>query len=144
MPWRFDLQAICYDGGVIQITNDDFEKIVGEAIDAIPKKYGERLNNVAFVTEDVPTPEQRQKLQLHEGQSLFGLYEGVPLTKRGAGYNLVLPDKITIFKRPMELHSNTLEELREEVRHTVWHEVAHYFGLDHDRIHALEGKGPTG
>lgn len=85
------------------ITQQQFEDIVGEAIDAIPDKYYRHINNVAFVTEDEPSTEQRQKLQLRADQSLFGLYEGIPITHRNNGYNLVLPDKITIFKKPIEL-----------------------------------------
>jgi len=125
---------------MFRVTNEEFEKLVGEAIDAIPKKYADNLHNVAFVAEDVPSPEQRHKLELHDNQTLFGLYEGIPLTKRGAGYNLVLPDKITIFKVPMEMTSNSKQELTEQINKTVWHEVAHYFGLDHEQIHRLENK----
>lgn len=123
---------------MISTSDKEFEKIVGKAIDAVPEKYYKKIQNLAFVVEDEPTPEQRRKLQLHSGMTLFGLYEGIPLTRRGAGYNLVLPDKITIFKKPAEMASNTIEELTEHVKHTVWHEVAHYFGLDHDRIYELE------
>jgi len=125
---------------MFHVSDEEFEKIVGEAIDSIPEKYAKNLHNVAFVTEDVPNPEQRRRLELHDNQTLFGLYEGVPLTKRGAGYNLVLPDKITIFKIPMEMTSNSLAELTDQVNKTVWHEVAHYFGLDHEQIHRLENK----
>jgi predicted Zn-dependent protease with MMP-like domain len=125
---------------VIEIDSKAFEKIVGEAIDSIPKKYADRIKNLAFVVEDIPSPEQRTRLELHEGQTLYGLYEGIPLTRRGAGYNLVLPDKITIFQKPIEASSQTLEQLKQQVFHTVWHEVAHYFGLDHSRIHELESR----
>ncbi len=118
----------------------EFEHLVSEAIDALPKKYMEHLVNVAFVIEDNPTPEQRLKLELHDNQTLYGLYEGIPLTKRGAGYNLVLPDKITIFKGPIEASCTTLEELRSHIGHTIWHEVAHYYGLDHGRIDELDAK----
>jgi predicted Zn-dependent protease with MMP-like domain len=120
------------------ITNEAFEKIVADAIDNIPEKYAKNIKNLAFVTEDEPSQEQHSRLELHQGQTLYGLYEGIPLTRRSAGYNLVLPDKITIFKKPMEASSNTFEELAECVKHTVWHEVAHYFGLDHSRINELE------
>lgn len=123
-----------------RVTNDEFEKIVATAIDSIPNKYAKNMHNIAFVTQDIPSPDQRRKLELHDNQTLFGLYEGVPLTKRGAGYNLVLPDKITIFKIPMEMTSNSIEELTQQVNKTVWHEVAHYFGLDHEQIHHLENK----
>ncbi len=118
----------------------EFERLVSKAIDNIPEKYFKELKNVAFVSENVPTPEQRHKLQLRGNQSLFGLYEGIPITKRTSSYNLVLPDKITIFKNPTEWFSNTHEELEKNIQKTVWHEVAHYFGLDHDQIHELEDK----
>lgn len=124
----------------MNISDELFEKIVAKAIDAIPEQYFNRLNNVAFVTEEEPTPLQREKLKLRCDQTLFGLYEGIPLTKRGNNYSFVLPDKITIFKRPIESRSQSVSEIEEHVKHTVWHEVAHYFGLDHDRIHELERK----
>lgn len=119
-------------------SDKDFEELVNKAIDRIPKLYQEHLNNVAIVIADEPTPEQREKLKLRCNETLFGLYEGIPLTQRGAGYNLVLPDKITIFKLPMAHYVDTQEELAEQVRHTVWHEIAHYYGLNHEQIHKLE------
>lgn len=119
-------------------TDAQFEQWVNDGISAIPKLYQENLNNVAIVIADEPTKEQRQKLKLRCDQSLFGLYEGIPLTKRGSGYNLVLPDKITIFKLPMADYCRSETELKEQVRHTVWHEIAHFYGLDHSQIHKLE------
>lgn len=124
----------------MEISDEQFEQLINESMDELPQEYIKRLNNIAVVYEDEPTSEQRQKLRLRCDQSLFGLYEGVPLTKRGAGYNLVLPDKITIFKYPMLHIANNLGELKKQVKHTLWHEIAHYYGLDHDRIHALENK----
>lgn len=125
---------------MIHISDQDFEKIVTNSMDSIPDKYYQRIKNVAFVIEDEPSQEQRVKLKLACNQSLYGLYEGIPLTKRGAGYNLVLPDKITIFKQPITYSASTAEELVALVDNTVWHEVAHYFGLDHSQIHKLENK----
>jgi predicted Zn-dependent protease with MMP-like domain len=116
-----------------------FEQLVSDAIDAIPRKYAQHIKNLAFVVEDDPTPAQRQKLQLAHHQTLFGLYEGLPITKR-ANYNLVLPDKITLFRNPIESVSHDLSSLKNQIKQTVWHEVAHYFGLDHDQIHALESR----
>lgn len=113
--------------------------MVAEAIDAIPKLYQEHLQNVAFIVEDNPSKDQRQKLRLSDQSLVFGLYEGVPLPERG-GQTKVLPDKITIFKRPLEQASLDLLDLRDRVAHTVWHEVAHYYGLDHRRIDELEQK----
>lgn len=124
---------------MFHVTQEQFEDLINKALDTLPKKYIERLKNVAIVTADAPTEQQRAKLHLHNGQTLFGLYEGIPLTHRGTGYNLVLPDIITIFKLPLENNINTLEELTEAVRHTLWHEIAHYFGLDHDKIYKLDG-----
>lgn len=109
-------------------------------MDELPEEYISRLNNVVVTYEDEPTPAQREKLKLRCDQSLFGLYEGIPLTKRGAGYNLVLPDKITIFKNPILVYSTDLVSFKKQVKHTLWHEIAHYYGLDHDRIHQLEQK----
>lgn len=109
-------------------------------MDGIPDQYAKRMNNVGIVWEDEPTPAQREKLRLRCDQTLYGLYEGIPLTQRNSAYNLVLPDKITIFKRPLEWSSQSLQDLKAKVKHTLWHEVAHHFGLDHDRIHALERK----
>lgn len=121
------------------VSNEEFEKMVTAAIDAIPKKYAAAMDNVGFVVEDEPNEEQRQKLHLVNGRTLYGLYEGIPLTQRTGNYSMVLPDKITIFKKPIEAGCNTVEELQEEVYHTVWHEVAHHFGLGHDQIHKLDG-----
>lgn len=123
-----------------QLDAKQFEKIVADAIDNIPPKYADHIKNLAFVVEDEPTPEQRIKLNLHAHQTLFGLYEGVPLTRRSGNYNLVLPDKITIFKKPIEMSANSLDDVVNQVNNTVWHEVAHYYGLGHGRIHELEDK----
>lgn len=125
---------------MIHISDQDFEKIVADSLDSIPDKYYQRIKNVAFVIEDQPSQEQRKKLKLACNQSLYGLYEGIPLTSRGNNYNLVLPDKITIFKLPILFHSATMDDLKALVDNTVWHEVAHYFGLDHSQIHKLENK----
>jgi predicted Zn-dependent protease with MMP-like domain len=101
--------------------------------------YKKHLQNVAFIIEDDPSSEQRIKLNLYPNETLFGLYEGVPLPQRG-GATKLLPDKITIFKNPAIAVSSSIEELREHIRHTIWHEVAHYYGLNHTRIHELERK----
>ena len=111
--------------------------MVSQALDTLPEQYVSRLNNVAIIYADEPTQEQREKLNLSCNQTLLGLYEGVPLPARGGrvGY---LPDKITIFKLPLTAQSKDHAELQENVRHTLWHEMAHYFGLNHKKIHELE------
>lgn len=124
---------------MLNISDEEFNSIVSDGIDAIPPLYQKHLQNVAFVVEDDPTEEQRIQLHLYPHETLFGLYEGVPLPMRGGGEKM-LPDKITLFKNPMLAACRDLNELKEQVRHTVWHEVAHYYGLDHKRIHELENK----
>jgi predicted Zn-dependent protease with MMP-like domain len=124
---------------VIELDDKQFEQIVSDAIENIPGPYQEHLQNVAFIIEDEPTQAQRQQLKLYPNETLFGLYEGVPLPAR-QGTTKLLPDKITIFKKPALAFSGSIEELRGHVRHTVWHEVAHYYGLDHAMIHKLENK----
>jgi predicted Zn-dependent protease with MMP-like domain len=128
---------------MVQVDDKQFDEIVGQAIEAIPPLYQKHLDNVAFLIEDDPTPQQMYQLKLFRGELLFGLYEGVPLPQR-QGATKLLPDKITIFKNPALMVSRNIEELREHIRHTVWHEVAHYYGLDHKRIHELEGKQRAG
>lgn len=122
------------------INNEQFEKIVTDSIERLPEPYNSKINNVAFFVEPEPSLEQRQKLGLRPCQSLFGLYEGIPLTQRMGQTGNLLPDKITIFKIPHEQFATNLDELKIQVANTVWHEVAHYFGLDHKRIHELENK----
>jgi predicted Zn-dependent protease with MMP-like domain len=122
------------------ISDDDFEAIIAEAIDLLPEEVSKRMNNVAVVWENEPNIYQRKKLLLRSNQTLFGLYEGIPLTARNNNYSMVLPDKITIFKNPICSNTDNLEELKIEVGKTLWHEVAHHFGLDHNRIDKLELK----
>lgn len=122
----------------MQVDDERFEAMISRALDELPEEYVRNLDNVAITYADEPTPEQREKMRLRADQTLFGLYEGVPLIKRGAGYNLVLPDKITIFKLPMTRVHHREDDLYGEVKHTLWHEIAHFYGLDHDKIHDIE------
>ena len=124
---------------MVQVSDQQFEDFINDGIAAIPKLYQKHLQNVAFIVEADPTPEQRLKLNLYPNETLFGLYEGVPLPQR-QGTTKLLPDKITIFKNPLQFASRDETDLKEQIRHTIWHEVAHYYGLDHARIHALDGK----
>jgi len=122
-----------------KLNRTGFEKIVEEGIKAIPEKFLQKLNNVAIVVEDEPTTAQRKKLNLGQGRILFGLYEGVPQTKRWH-YGQVLPDKITIFKKPIERVARSEQEIKEIVKNTVWHEIAHHFGFSEKGIKLLEEK----
>lgn len=113
-----------------------FEKIVLEAVKSIPKKFLERLENVEIVIEDTPNFYQLQKLK-NRKSLIFGLYEGIPKTKRWH-YREVLPDKITIFKAPIERVATSEKEIKEIVKRTVWHEIAHHFGFDERKIKEIE------
>lgn len=121
------------------VSDEEFGDLIGQALDSLPKDYVNRLlKDVAVTWEDDPSPEQRRELKLRCNQTLFGLYQGKPLSQRYNGYGKLTPDKITIFKNPILRASPNMRVLKEQIRHTVWHEMAHYFGLDHDRIHELE------
>jgi predicted Zn-dependent protease with MMP-like domain len=122
------------------LNDEEFAAIISEAMDNLPERFASRMDNVAVVYEDDPSPVQRKELALRGNQTLFGLYQGIPLPQRGIAYNMVLPDKITIFKNPLLAASQNEADLRDKVRHTLWHEVAHHFGLGHDRIHELDEK----
>lgn len=123
---------------MLDVSDEQFNDLIAASIDELPEEYTSRLNNVLITYEDKPTADQRRKLNLRCNETLFGLYEGIPLTARGNGYNMVLPDKITIFKHPILHSAHDVTSLKSQVKHTLWHEVAHYFGLGHDRIHAIE------
>lgn len=122
---------------MIEINDEDFDRLIAEALVSLPGEHVKNIENVAIVMADEPTPEQRAKLQLRNDQTLFGLYEGVPLSQR-QGMPKTLPDKITLFKGPLTAAASFESDLKEQVRHTLWHEIGHYYGLDHERIHELE------
>ena len=106
----------------------DFEALVRNALAGLPPAFLDRLDNVDVLVETWPSPDQMANVGLNEDDLLYGLYEGVPLTER-EGYNLALPDRIIIFQGPIEEDCNTADEVVEQVRDTVVHEVAHYFGI---------------
>jgi predicted Zn-dependent protease with MMP-like domain len=103
-----------------------FERLVRNAIESLPEQFRTRLDNVEIVIEDSPGNDH-----------LLGHYHGVPLTKRGAHYSGMLPDKITIYRIPISKRARSPEDLAERVRRTVWHEIAHHFGISDDRLRDL-------
>jgi len=115
-----------------------FKQLVDEGIAAIPEKFRRLIENVAVVIENDPTPVQRKELHIHDGETLFGLYEGVPKVVRDSNYTSVLPDKITIFMNPIVAEARDEQEIREMVRDTVWHEIAHHFGFSEKEVQAAE------
>lgn len=124
----------------MQVTDQQFDTLITRAMDELPQEYIEGLDNVAIVQADEPTAEQKQKMKLDRNHLLLGLYEGIPLTHRGAGYTFVLPDKITLFKNQLLAVSHSEADFFEHIKRTLWHEIAHFYGLDHDRMDELEAK----
>ncbi|TRZ80080.1 metallopeptidase family protein [bacterium] len=120
------------------MNNGEFEKTVREAIDLIPQKFLARLDNVVITVEDEPNEKQKKKLRMRNGIVLLGLYEGIPQSKR-AFYSGALPDKITIFKKPIEeIAGENEERIKKMVKEAVWHEIAHHFGLNEQEVHEAE------
>lgn len=113
----------------------DFDALVSEALDSLPPEIAAQLDNVDVVVEDEPPPDVQASLT--PGSSLFGLYHGIPLTKRGSGYGNVLPDKISIYRGPITRYWRRPEAIRKQIRRTVIHEVGHYFGIPEHRLHEL-------
>ncbi|WP_197676025.1 metallopeptidase family protein [Micromonospora auratinigra] len=111
----------------MQMSRERFEELVGEALDEVPEELLGLMSNVVILVEDDPPP----------GEDLLGLYEGHALTERGWDYAGVLPDRILIYRRPILRICDTEEDVVEEVAVTVVHEIAHHFGIDDDRLHAL-------
>lgn len=109
-----------------------------DALDAIPKPFRERMDNIAITVESRPTPAIARRFGLRRSEDLLGLYEGLPNPRRGADYGNVLPDKIIIYQEPLSRLCPDAETLREEIRRTVWHEVGHYFGLSDAAMLRLE------
>jgi predicted Zn-dependent protease with MMP-like domain len=111
---------------VVDISAADFEDLVADALDSIPEGLGRLMSNVAVVIRE-GSP----------GSALLGRYDGIPLTERDSSYTGVAPDRITIFRRPLLAMCTSPDEVVEQVRITVVHEVAHHFGIDDDRLHEL-------
>ena len=116
-----------------------FAELVADALDSLPDEFLERMVNVQVTIEDWPSREDLEEvgLSLRDKSSLLGLYHGVPLTRRDTFYS-ALPDRITIYQKPIERQAGDDEdEIREQVRHTVIHEIAHYYGITDERLDEL-------
>jgi predicted Zn-dependent protease with MMP-like domain len=115
-----------------------FEELVAKAVQALPEEFLARLENITIVVEDLPSRYQLARAGLKRGQTLLGLYEGVPLTKRGGHYGMVVPDKITIFQKPIEFRCRNDAEITTEIQAVVQHEIAHHFGISDARLSQLQ------
>ncbi len=124
------------------MNQEEFEKLVQEGFLLIPEKFRAKIRNVALLVEDEPSPEVCRREGLEAGETLLGLYQGIPNTARGNSYGVgpTLPDTITLFKLPIEEEANGIpEEVRRVIAETIWHEYAHYFGMDEDEVRFREG-----
>lgn len=118
------------------MTHEEFERLVADiGLSPVPERFRHRLANVAMLVEDDVSEETRARVGLTPGDTLLGLYQGVPHTERGSEYGFVLPDTITIYRLPsLEEAVATGLSVRAVVEETIWHEVAHHFGLDEDAV----------
>jgi predicted Zn-dependent protease with MMP-like domain len=120
------------------MTREEFEEQVLEALELVPDEFRPYLADVAVIVEEWPSAEHHRRLRLRPNETLFGLYEGVPLPQRTSGYNLAMPDRITLFRGPLQAHAGAdRERLRRQVRRTVLHEIAHHFGFGEERLREL-------
>ena len=124
------------------MTRSQFERLVERALRTLPRDFKARLANVAVVVEDDSTVQQRLAAGLGPEDELLGLYQGVPQPQRAAAYGMVLPDKITLFQRPIEARCRSEAEILSEVRHTLIHELAHHFGIDDARLEEIGFEPP--
>jgi predicted Zn-dependent protease with MMP-like domain len=122
------------------LDRERFRELVVMAVTELPEEFLSQLHNLDVIVEDHPTISQRRRAGLGFGHTLLGLYEGVPQTRRGRGYGMVLPDKITIFQGPIEARCCSDDEIKAEVRRVVRHEIAHHFGISDARLREL-GQG---
>jgi len=114
-----------------------FERLVAEALNDLPETFREKLDNVEVVVEDWPSRETARLAKVGHPAQLLGFYQGVPQTKRTHSYGLILPDKISIYQRPIEMRCRTLEEVRATVYHVLHHEIAHHFGINDERLREI-------
>jgi predicted Zn-dependent protease with MMP-like domain len=119
------------------LNRERFEQLVARAVDSLPEELYERMENVDVIVADRPSRQQMESLGDDPHETLLGLYEGVPLTARSGHYGLVMPDKITIFQKPVEAMCRSDNEIIDEIRRVVLHEIAHHFGISDARLKEL-------
>ena len=120
------------------MTRERFRQLVLEAVTLIPRGFRREIKNLALVVEDEPAPELLADMEIEPPDSLYGLYQGTPLTERSWGYGNTLPDRITIFQRPIEEDCEDEDEMRAVIGETLIHEVGHYFGMSEEEIEEIE------
>ena len=122
----------------MKMHRDDFEQLAQEAWDAIPAEIKRHFSNVAIFIQDEPTEDDLDAGDVEPGDTLLGLYQGVPISRRGFGYGMVLPDRVTLFQGPIERSARSRKDIPRIVYDTLWHELAHHLGMDEDEVRAAE------
>jgi len=122
------------------VTREAFTALVEEALREIPRRFRKAMRNVAVVVEEEPSRDILDEMEIDEGDTLFGLYQGTPLTQRAWGYGNSLPDRISIYQKPIEEACGDEEEIRDCIAETVIHEFGHYFGMSEEEIEEIEEK----
>jgi predicted Zn-dependent protease with MMP-like domain len=120
------------------MTREEFERLVVEAVTLIPKRFRREMKNLALVVEDEPSIALLQEMDIVPPDSLYGLYQGIPLPERSWGFGNALPDRITLYQRPIEEDCDDEDDIRAVIGETLIHEVGHYFGLSEDEIQDIE------
>jgi predicted Zn-dependent protease with MMP-like domain len=118
-------------------SSEQFEELVAQALAELPAEFRQKLDNISIVVKDWPSRRDLLRAGLTPGMTLLGLYQGVPLTERGQAYSLVPPDRIILFRRPIEAAGRTADGIRRQIRRTVLHEIAHHFGISDQRLREL-------
>lgn len=121
-----------------EIDREQFEAIVTDAVRVLPDEFRERIANLEFSVEDWARPDDYARTDTPHGSTILGVYRGIPLTKRNAGYNMTLPDRIVIFQQPLQRIASDADDLADRIRHVVKHEIAHYFGISDDRLREID------
>ena len=120
------------------MTRAEFERLVAEAVNLIPRRFRREMKNLALVVEDEPSADLLDEMEIEPPDSLYGLYQGTPLPERSWGFGNSLPDRITIFQRPIEEDCDDEDEMRKMIGETLIHEVGHYFGMSEEQIEEIE------
>ena len=120
------------------MTRANFERLVAEAVRLIPRRFRREMRNLALVVEDEPGDDLLEEMEIEPPDSLYGLYQGTPLPERSWAFGNALPDRITIFQRPIEEDCDDEDEIRAVIGETLIHEVGHYFGMSEEEIEEIE------
>ena len=121
---------------MIRVSEEEFHAMMEQAIETIPAAFKDKIENLAFIVEPYPSEDDLDRLELSDQYSLLGLYSGIPYTGRSTWYAGVTPDRIILFQNNIQMRCDTMAELKEMIRQTVVHEVAHYFGMNEDEVRA--------